>query len=105
MNSKKENIIIFKSDRVGDLIHFSPCINIIKENVKNSYITLVCSKYNYQVAKNYKSIDKYIVLDNNKIFTSILLNFKVFFLQNINIYSNLMVKVNHIKFHILLMLK
>ena len=79
MNSKKENIIIFKSDRVGDLIHFSPCINIIKENIKNSCITLVCSKYNYQIAKNYKSIDKFIILDNNNIFRSILLNFKLFF--------------------------
>jgi len=80
MNYKRENIIIFKSDRVGDLIHFSPCIKIIKENVKNSFITLVCSSYNYQVAKNYNSIDKFIILNKEGVFKTIIFNFKTFFL-------------------------
>jgi len=80
MTLKNNKILIFKSDKVGDLIHFSPCINIIKENIQNPHITLVCSNYNYQVAKNYKSIDKFIILDNNKFFKTLLNNFKTFFL-------------------------
>jgi len=59
-----KKIIIFKTDRVGDLIYFSPCLKNIRENIKDSSITLVCSKYNYQIAKNYKFIDKFIIIDD-----------------------------------------
>ena len=73
-------ILVFKSDRVGDLIHFSPCLNIIKENVSNAHITLVCSNYNYQIAKNYKSIDSFIILDKRFFLKTLIYNFKTFFL-------------------------
>ena len=76
--SKK--IIVFKTDRVGDLIYFSPCLKNIKENKKDSSITLVCSKYNYQIAKNYKFIDKFIIIDESFFFVILLKNFKDFFL-------------------------
>ncbi len=56
-----DKIIIFKSDMVGDLINFSPCLKIIKDNKKHSHITLVCSSYNYQIAKNYRQIDKFML--------------------------------------------
>ena len=62
-----DKIIIFKSDRVGDLINISPCLKIIKDEKPNSHITLVCSNYNFQVAKNYKFIDKFIILDKKNI--------------------------------------
>ena len=58
-----EKIIIFKSDMVGDLINFSPCLKIIKDNKKDSHITLVCSEYNYQVAKNYSYVDILLIYE------------------------------------------
>ena len=63
-------IIIFKTDRIGDFINFSPCLKIIKHNFKESEITVVCSKYNYQIVKNYEEIDKIVVLR-----TTIILDF------------------------------
>ena len=53
-------ILIFKNDLLGDFLHLSGCINSIHENFKNSKITLICSAYNYKVAKNLPFIDKYI---------------------------------------------
>ena len=76
-----DKIIIFKSDRVGDLINFSPCLKIIRDEKPNSHITLVCSSYNFQVAKNYKFIDKFIILDKKNILYSLLKNFSTFFLS------------------------
>jgi len=58
-----ENIIIIKTDRVGDLLHLSGCIKAIHENFKESKITLVCSKYNFQVAKNYSFVHDFIVIN------------------------------------------
>ena len=57
------NIIIFKTDRVGDMLHLSGCIKTIHENFKESKITLVCSKYNFEVAKNYNFIEDFIIID------------------------------------------
>lgn len=75
-------IIVFKSDRVGDLIYFSPCLSAIKDNNRNSHITLVCSIYNYQIAKNYIFIDKFIILDEKNFLITLLRNFRNFFLTN-----------------------
>ena len=74
-----KKIIIFKSDMLGDFILFSPCLKIIKENIKNAHVTLICSEFNYQIAKNYEYVDKFIILKKN--FIGLLLkNFKYFFL-------------------------
>lgn len=62
-----KKILIFKTDRIGDFIYFSPCLKIIKDNLKNCKITLICSKYNYQIAKNYKFIDEYIIISKKLI--------------------------------------
>ena len=74
-----DKIIIFKSDRVGDLINISPCLKIIKDEKPNSHITLICSSYNFQVAKNYKFINKFIILDKKNIVYSLVKNFRFFF--------------------------
>ena len=59
---------------------FSPCLKILKENIKNAHITLLCSEIAYPIAKNNKYIDKCIILEN-KNFIQLLLNyFKTFFL-------------------------
>ena len=61
-----KKIIIFKTDRIGDFVYFSPCLKNIKDNFKNNCeITVVCGKYNYQIVKNYKEIDKIIFFTNN----------------------------------------
>ena len=44
-------ILIFKTDRVGDLINITPVINNIKLNYKDCDIDLICSEYNSQIAK------------------------------------------------------
>ncbi len=74
-----KKIIAFKSDRLGDLMLFSPCLKIIKDNIKDAHITLVCSEFNYQIAKNYEYVDKFIILKKN-IIGLLLKNFKYFFL-------------------------
>ena len=64
-----KKIIIFKTDRIGDFVYFSPCLKNIKDNFKNNCeITVVCGKYNYQIVKNYKQIDKIICFTNNYFF-------------------------------------
>ena len=45
------NILIFKNDRVGDILHHSSIIYNIRQNFKDSNITLVCSRYNNSIAK------------------------------------------------------
>ena len=74
-----DKIIIFKSDMIGDLINFSPCLKIIKDNNKNVHITLICSEYNYQVAKNYKQVDKFVIFKKNNLLINIFKNFKTLF--------------------------
>jgi len=64
---------------IGDLINFSPCLKIIKENIKDSQITLICSSYNFKVAKNYTYIDEFIIFEKKKIFKNIFSNFKNIF--------------------------
>tara|TARA_Y100000590_G_C15610024_1_gene973481 strand:- start:105 stop:1157 length:1053 start_codon:yes stop_codon:yes gene_type:complete len=75
-----DKVILFKSDSIGDLIVASPCLKIIKDNKKNSHITLICSKYNFQAAKNYPFVDKMIVFDKKNTFMNIIKNFKTLFL-------------------------
>ena len=72
------NILIFKNDRVGDLLHHSSIINNIKQNFKSSKITLVCSRYNYSIAKNYKFIDELIVSDGQNTISFYFKNLKTF---------------------------
>ena len=68
------NILIFKNDRVGDILHHSSIINNIKQNFKSSKLTLVCSRYNYSIAKNYEFIDELIISDGQ--------NAGLFYLKN-----------------------
>lgn len=72
------NILIFKNDKMGDLIHHSSTINNIKKNFVNSKIFLVCSRYNYSIAKNYKFIDKLIISDGQSAISLYLKYFKYF---------------------------
>ena len=49
-----KNILIFRTDKFGDLINSSAVYKNIKENYPDSIVDLVCSQYNYYLAKNYK---------------------------------------------------
>ena len=61
----KKKILIFWTDRVGDLINTSSFLKSLKFNYQNSEITLVCSKYNSVVANNYEFIDKVLIYDKS----------------------------------------
>ena len=74
-----KKIIIFKSDMLGDLIMFSPCLKIIKDNNKDTHITLICSNYNFQVAKNYSYVDEFIIFSRKNMFMNIFKNFRKLF--------------------------
>lgn len=69
-------ILIFKNDLLGDFLQLSGCINAIHENFKDSKITLVCSEYNYKVAKNLTFIDKFIILNHKSFIRTLLENFR-----------------------------
>ena len=49
-----KNILIFKTDKLGDLLNITPIISNIKKNYPNCNIDLICSEYNYPLAKYFK---------------------------------------------------
>ena len=60
-----KKILVFKSDRIGDLINISSVIYNLKKNFPSSEITIVCSKYNSGIAKYYpdlQNLTKYDLL-------------------------------------------
>tara|TARA_B100000787_G_scaffold169466_1_gene160727 strand:+ start:1146 stop:2126 length:981 start_codon:yes stop_codon:yes gene_type:complete len=50
---KMQNILIFKTDKLGDLVNISPVISNLKKNFPDCNISLICSNYNYPLAKYY----------------------------------------------------
>ena len=79
LNLNMRRILIFKTDRVGDLINITPVINNIKLNYKECNIDLICSKYNSQIAKYIADINN-IYVYRNSLFKFIFNNFKNIFL-------------------------
>ena len=73
-------ILTFRTDRIGDLINTSPFLKSLKNHYSNSEIHLVCSKYNSQIAKNYKFIDKIFIIDKqDNLINKIKFFFKIIF--------------------------
>ena len=66
--NKKSKILVFRTDRIGDLINTSSFLKSLKNYYENSEITLVCSNYNRPIAESYKFIDKIVVYDKSFIF-------------------------------------
>ena len=60
-----KKILIFKSDRLGDLINISSIIYNLKKNFPSSEITIVCSKYNSRIAKYYPDLQNIIIFDKS----------------------------------------
>lgn len=75
-----KNILIFKTDKLGDLINISPVISNLKNNYPKSEITLICSNYNYSVANLYSNELKILVYEKPILFF-LLSNFKKLILK------------------------
>ena len=71
-----ERNLIFRTDRVGDLLFSLLFIKIIKLNFPHCRITLIASERNYEYAKTFKEIDNILLLKNN-IFSKIKLIFRL----------------------------
>ena len=97
-----KRILIFKNDMLGDFLSLSGCINAIHENYKDSKITLVCSKHNYKIAKNFYFINKFIVLNHKSFLKTIFQNFKDLMLLKYQHIFVLMVRIALLELLILL---
>jgi ADP-heptose:LPS heptosyltransferase len=73
-----KKILIFKTDRLGDLLNISPIINNIKINFPECEIDLICSKYNKSIANYFSRYVNIIVFRRPFIFF-LLSNFNKFF--------------------------
>ncbi len=71
-----KNIIIFRTDRLGDYIIHSRPIYEIKERNKDIKIIIVCSKINEKILKNLNYIDDIIVYDQS---ASLIKKIQIFF--------------------------
>ena len=75
-----KKILIFKTDKIGDLINISSILKNLNDNIDNCEITLICSEYNHTVAKYYNFLHKIVIY--KKIFPFFLItNFKIFFFK------------------------
>ncbi|MDC3075429.1 hypothetical protein OA258_03220 [Pelagibacteraceae bacterium] len=57
-------ICLVRNDKMGDMILTLPVVQGLKEINKDYLIDIVCSKKNYKICKNYKSINKIFLLQN-----------------------------------------
>ena len=58
-----QKIIVFRYDKIGDLIISTPLLRCIKNTYPNSRITLVASPYNAPVLENHNLVDEIIIFD------------------------------------------
>tara|TARA_B100000029_G_scaffold231820_1_gene229184 strand:- start:3161 stop:4153 length:993 start_codon:yes stop_codon:yes gene_type:complete len=72
-----KNILIFRTDRIGDLIVTCPAIITIKKYFENSNITLIASDKNFEYAKNLDIFDCVYKFPKNNIFNKIIFIYKL----------------------------
>lgn len=70
-----KKILIFKSDKIGDILNISPVLKNIKLNFPHVEITIVCSSYNSPITKYYPQINR-ILIYKKPFFIFLLKNFK-----------------------------
>ena len=75
-----KKILIFKTDRLGDLLNISPIINNLKLNFPSSTITLVCSEYNKSIAEYYQN-DLDLIIFKKPLLFFLLKNIKFIFFK------------------------
>jgi ADP-heptose:LPS heptosyltransferase len=61
--SASEVVVVFRTDKIGDLIVTSPLFRAIKASRPAAYVILVCSPYNRAVLENMPEIDRIVTLD------------------------------------------
>lgn len=66
-----KNILIFRTDRIGDLIYSCPAIVTLKKSIKNSKVTLISSSKNYEYAKSLNLFDEIYVYPSKNFFKKI----------------------------------
>ena len=64
-------ILIFRTDRIGDLIVTCPAIITIKKYFKECNITIITSSSNYEYAKNLNLFDNVIEFPKRNIINKI----------------------------------
>ncbi len=62
------NIIINRSDAIGDLILTTPMAQLLKETYNDASITFIISNKCVDVVRNHPHIDDYFILEHNKSF-------------------------------------
>lgn len=60
-----KRVVIFRYDKLGDLIIISPLFRAIKDSNPDTHVTLVCSQYNKDVLRNSPYIDSFVVYDRS----------------------------------------
>tara|TARA_B100000315_G_scaffold148446_1_gene137311 strand:+ start:2468 stop:3460 length:993 start_codon:yes stop_codon:yes gene_type:complete len=71
------NILIFRTDRIGDLIVSCPAIVTIKNYIKDSNIVLITSRKNYEYAKRLNLFNEIYIFPDKNIIS------KIFFIINL----------------------
>lgn len=66
--SKCTKILIFKTDRLGDMLNISPIIHNLKQHFKYIDLTIVCSKYNSQILKYYPEVTNVLIFQDSMFF-------------------------------------
>ena len=72
-----KNILVFRTDRIGDLLLTCPSIKTIKEHSPDSKLTIITSEKNFSYAKTFNFFDKVYLLPKKNIFKKIKLFIKL----------------------------
>ncbi len=89
------DILIIKQTSLGDVLHSTVAIEIIKQNFPESKITFLVDKSAYEILKYNKKIEKFILFDMN-----ILKNWHQNILKTIKHIFNILKEVRKTKYHI-----
>ena len=66
-----KNILLFRTDRIGDLLLTCPSIKTIKEHFPDSKLSIVTSEKNFSYAKTFAFFDKVFLFPKKSIFKKI----------------------------------
>ncbi|HEX7356618.1 MAG TPA: ADP-heptose--LPS heptosyltransferase, partial [Ignavibacteriaceae bacterium] len=66
MIDKPKNILIVRTDRIGDVILTLPLAGIIKKVYPDSRITFLVREYTKNIVSNHPFIDEVIVINESK---------------------------------------
>jgi heptosyltransferase-2 len=62
MNKEPKNILIVRTDRIGDLVLTLPLAGLIKKQYPNSKVSFLVREYTKSIVNNHPFIDEVIVL-------------------------------------------